>query len=946
MEYLNSFQDPEYHETHKNNFYDSARIMGFEVFNNLLIDSATSFVKYGILYLNDGIYCLKIPAGLRVYHGSRALTLNINSDYPIYGYDNDYSKEENFNYLSVDDPKRYDYDNFKNDGYLVSFYSTPPNSEGYLYKLGDGTDLVSNAYRYTQDDEIVRRVSFKNVIGRDIESMDTVYDMDNFPHIRSATDFERYPSGFLTYKTTKDVDLVFLTADYLLGNTDNIDRIKNKAIGYLQSIGKYDDKFEKCFDSTIGTHSQSTENNLRTSLIKSYGHLSDRELLTKYYNESMKNVQRILDFSSSTIYGEYKKLLLDLKGTKRLTDSQVSRIFEDYKHIPILRYSTFVDDKYLFGILSEVFEYVDGIISSDIYNLFYKFDGEFALFYSPYCIDRDRDNFIDVEYGLGFGGFYTEMRKYIVSSLCDDLGGFCHTGHLFEHSSWTYLWANHYLDTLSSFSELYIKDMIAFTSLFHDIGKMGSCGFGNVSEQYQNFYNIDVYEGDDYSSIYFNYEDKDYKINECWMLDNGTYNYASLPDHPLKGYQYFNGELQIATNLTTDLDKIVFKDFKQYALKLLQKYNIQDPESFLTNSAVLVACHYGAGIYLFSNDETTESQDLLRISFERWIKEVMFYYNSHFLIEEVQFKNFLKILLIISGADISAQRYYPPEYNPNYTNSFKTVVNAEFPNTMHYNSDPGFTPAEIENKIRFWVNYIDNFSVFSNVIYNTYTIYSNIVNLINEPVVFQNMFEEFPSIISFDWDQTLSQNNSVQEHCDGTFTGYNLMPTSVKIINSLQSCRPKTRIGIVSRHYFGIDLFHGLERQGLLDKLDFVCSVCTGGPLDSNYLRASRECPHLNERNDFYYFEDSGLELVPRSVSSSLDITKRIHFDKIREKYGVDFNRFLHFDDEERFMYDPTAIQLEITVYRVPYDFGVVNFNQILGKYCYERVLRKKMLNQ
>jgi hypothetical protein len=450
------------------------------------------------------------------------------------------------------------------------------------------------------------------------------------------------------------------------------------------------------------------------------------------------------------------------------------------------------------------------------------------------------------------------------------------------------------------------------------------------------------------------------------------YLYSSLPDHPWKGYQYIRGEIDMFISSSFNKEEIVKVSFKEEFEKHIAKYS----PKFMTLVALVIACHWDIGVLLYKNMKVNQNGEIeLSPNFAKkeaeFIKNALFFYNSHVDWSPVSLSFFLKILILISTADVLGQRPFlltEWPYHQSNIEELQGLIFPEFPNTENYSS-PRVNNSSLDDyifKAKFLIErYVpSNLEKINNCLYNSYDVLENLMMLSMNPYTIQSMFDEFPQIIAFDWDQTLSEYSSIYENCQDSF--YKLFPQSLDIILSLQKCRPDCKIGIVSRHYFPNNLQKEFSTEingkPFYDYFDFICSIYTGNENDQSYANFKHYCSRIEKERDFLWYKEGGeiftrtrdnQEFYVNEIFNDIDFNnlltyrnKKLHFNMIQKIYPyVNFTNIILLDDDDLYVLNNNNIRIqnEITVIKAIPSRGVVDFNRVLAMYCYEKVRNKKM---
>lgn len=963
------YQDVEYYENNKDNFLRSLRAEGMESFTpgaifmeNLM---STSFLNFGQLkkeeYYDKEYYYLLFPKGLTVYHGSRDLQMNsLFSDYPIKEYKNFETPEENkANILKDnDDPTRFSFPKTSSDyisNYHVSFYSTPPNNREYLYK---GIGNVQG-FRYKDNLSDVRKRSWNYVTGELFSEEDEILVDYTGDMAKNKVDSENLET-YIVYKTKKDIKLLLLAIDkfaaYDISNHENM--IKDlKIIGLNKLASEYPHIFG--YDRGL-----SLENILRIFYIDqpdirdNYAQMlalflgeSDIPHLAEIFSQ-IDNNQNYMELSN--FYRMAIKLKLDLEQFEEQDDYfdkvyeyiilyQIDKTYRDMKNY---RFSTYSTDRPFFNAFENLYsESFDGTISGPIFNYRGRFDGEMALFYAPDVLERNPENIFDIHYGMGFGGFLDELRRYEITNPCNlrdkETGNtLCHTGHLFEHSSWTLLYSKFLIGhlrlsgfTITDFEE----NLILFSSFFHDIGKAGACGkAANIA--FENHHQTFIPD----DSGYYIYDETLTDIKEVRCENKKeVFKYENIPDHPERGYRYLTGELMFVTSSIFDSDDFVI-------INLLEKFKENVPSwinsNFLKYTALVVGSHYYAGTMLYSQMEN------LNTNIPEYIEKIKFYYNSLFS-DYTSFEDVVKLIFIVSTADILAQRALSFGLN---IEEHWGILN-EFPITEVYDlkwvGNRNFTEftrdfETIYTSLTFKLssglqptNFLSNYNVKNN----------SMIYVDSLEALFKIYESILPKFICFDFDATLANidmNFDTSSPEFGKFNGYIYIEKTLKLLQSLQFARELgVQIALISRHYFPDEMDKELqyseylssiygEPKGLLDFFDSAVISRTGAGFDQgyhdiNHAYITYQGIDLNSMSDFAYINGRRINLNSRLYDAK---EKKFHFELINATDAILFD-----DDESYLSHENDAIPLDVTPIRV-LETGPLDDRQTFGLYFYNKI--------
>ena len=956
------FQTKEWYDTNKNNFCNSLRDNFSELLpsfvhlttplpDNYLGFYPDEFIRYGYLEkitlrINNNsvnFWAVKIPKGLQVYHTSRSLGLN-HSDYPIRGYDDNYSNEENkeriLNQCKPSDFIGHEISDVINGQICtyVSYYSTPASTEEYLHKTGGfGEQQIEYTYGI-------------------LNSSDEKYNKNYNDRLQIQSDIHKY--GAQAYVLSKDTYFIILGLDdYLIERPDlgrdNMKKFKNIMInlrGKIQNDMKIStgamDNFLNIIDSVTGIGTLQDNVN---ALLKDYGGNS------RYFSEWIqKNASVYLNPNTRSNTAGY---------IKEVANKSKSSNLDSYKG---LRYSTIEHDKPVMNMLGWLFKgdypaynslnqpiSVYGFISSSMYvigkggrsgirptpitrnNLqYYKagmFHSEIGLFFAPDVLERDRTNKHDLEYSINYEGITQEMRKYKTSNIMHYKDGFVdgfHQGHLMEHSTWVGILSSYYSkeNMFLKYTSKIDHDVYLIAGYFHDIGKSGECKK---------------------HAVYNGFDMTDPRLSICkYVKEDGKIigmKYFDIPEHPEKGYKYLKGYKTYRKYSLLGLDSI-----ESYENNSIPTYNVDWDRMFdhlevnkYNRKLVRMAagCHwyFGNALKNISNGEDQEN------AVDEFIRKIELFYTDEFLkLNTDEFFSVILFIIIISYADIMGSEYDPnlksqklttdeiptlinylpntiPETDENDDNIIEETINY----ALELSKNSEFKADIIKNvtlNTQDFIEYVQ--SKMENYQFNQFNNYSILYNLINS---YENVDDiktaygsKFPKVITFDLDQTMFSvrfvNNGLSE--------YYIYPATYKIMEEVQKLRKKyfpdnpTYIAITSRHYSPISLYN-LIRSPIINDLpnplyyenfDYIVSRYTGP-----FSRIERDVSGVDNFFDINGYPGDGFILDTDPVDfkyirddntefPDLDkISKHGHFSMIKNRYNIEYKDILSYDDDDKY---------------------------------------------
>ena len=915
--YQLAYQDESWYEKNKNNFCNSIREKYPELVpeyarnsdaKNFLAFNPDDLIRFGYLQQtqvkNQTFWTVKIPSGFSLYHSSRALGLS-HTDFPLIGFKNKKSEEENYTNVSTICPTT-KFVAKENVCTYVTYYSTPYLTKEYLRRdKGYGGNAIKYAYGISP---------FGKDRGNKLYNDRLRYKADiQGIELRVSEQTQ----GVSAYKLKEDTTLLILGLDEILIDRPNLGKQNMKNFYQIMLDMKNDimrrfNISEDVYDYFLGL----------IVTVGGIGSLQDNlNIIQRDYPQARgfeSGLKRWLQRNEEV----YKRIPLFTAGDIRVFDPNAS-----LSDLPGVRFSTFEHDRPVMNVLSWLFreemQAVTGFISSSLYVYskgkgeitsetfqikdleFYTsrgyFHSEVGLFFAPEILDRDRDNKYDLEYGINYLGIVQEYRKFKTSNTF-------HAGHLLEHNTWVGLVASSlYKDYAKYGSEEFGSDLYLLGGFLHDLGKSGAC------EQKAVYKNLNVHDA---------------SISVCrHVKDNDGlrigFSYHSLPAHPSDGYEFLKGYTdyeRFGLVEGGEVDTIKFEDWENF----FERMGINDFERRL----IRISC----GSHWYFGDYLKHFMDGDKSYVEKYLRKVELFYNDEFFtLEKEGFRKVLLFTIIISISDIYGSEYDPllnmPEedrdviinYLPNIsldeidTSGLRTknaVVSRIIEKSLERNREDKYKREIIRNLEQgseaFLNAILDGVESFEFKPNNNYSTLFNLQKSYVSPVDIQIAYPNiFPKVICFDLDQTLL---STKFHRDGTVS-YTIYDDTYKVIEECQRLREKgIKICITSRHYAPKALRRMVFSDGILNykNFDFIISRYTGSieKLESDL----RNYPNFFEINgtvgDGFMVDSSG-ELYNIPVSSRfLDkekISKHGHFNLVKKKFNVQYDEILVFDDDERY---------------------------------------------
>lgn len=934
-----AFQDEEWYNRNKNNFCNSLvqdfpELVPSYALNypkgNYLGFYPDEYIRFGHLVKinvnissidnnNYSFWAVKIPAGLRVYHISRSLGLN-HSDFPIRGYNNTSTLNENLNNILRECP----YEEFSGheasdviNGKIctyISYYTTPHVGKEYLTKV-KSTDFGGNQNKYAY-------------------GTSSLLDTKNY-NDRLDVQANEQLVGVQAYKLIKDTYFIILGLDNFLIERPDLGRENMKMFKNIMIN----------LESQIRTEMNLTVDGMQNFLrlidsVTGIGTLADNvSMITRDYVNP--NFERgLLDWLvlSTQLYRQNK--ITNTAGTIKDVSNKVTEDITDLTQYEGFRYSTYEHDRPVLNMLGWLFSgkytvtfngeviTVYGFTSSSMYvytkgasglkdepytrdNLqYYKpkgvFHSEMGLFYAPIVLERDRNNKFDLEYSINYKGITQELRKYKTSNIMSANSGF-HQGHLLEHSMWVSLVTISLLDH-EVFKDLIVssKDVYLLAGYFHDIGKSGDC---------------------DKVAVYNGLRPEEPRMSVCqYVTDNNNIvgmRYYDIPDHPEKGYEFLKG----------------YKTYKKYTLKgtndiisyenntipihlndweeMFEHLKISEYDRKLIRIAVATHWYMGNNIKNISDGTSTLEEAVID-----FMSEVEPFYNNEFYhLDQKIFKIVLVFVILISVADIVGSEYNPSLPSSSLNHDERATLINYFPNVpLDLVGQPIISQIityalSIKDNNSFKKNIINNLdqhvpSFIQTVINTNYKFtpsnnYSILYNLINS---YENIGDikwaypsKFPKIIVFDLDQTLfavTFNNN-------ELSTYYIYPETHFIIEEVQKLRATgTIVALVSRHYSPKSLLNLLYQDSVLyyKNFDYIISQYTGSieKLAADMKNISGFFEINGYPTDGFIIYENKITTNP-IIDNMNQVSKYGHFKKLKETFNVEFRDILAFDDDSRY---------------------------------------------
>jgi hypothetical protein len=681
-------QNPNWYQKNKDNFSKSLKKL------NLVKNSdklqfynydLTRFGKLRKLNLRQPIsglsqhahlWIIEIPAGLQVYHASRALTVN-NSEFPLPLYSINKTAEQNqqteadrVEKLRVE--KCYAIPEKFNSCVTNSYYATYPQ-QIYLHQNSDNTYLGPQI-RYSY--------------GLDAYGSDGSLNSINNPlyNNRTASVSNVFDLGIVAYTLRKRVNLIAFPDDFLVNRgflgVHNMLVLLHVIYGSLYqqlfTNRTYGDAILSSTGLSLGANMREfSDGNKAFGIQKSYDILypAIKELWTHHDQINFEQLGLIKYIYQAfheyialhpqnnleTNFKEFLEIIYENNYVPGLAvNDQLQQIYGQ-PIIPGVRNSTFIIDRpwhtlvkmfaeqnlsgiqglgggqlFTFKLDSWTPIFSNGIITVDESLQSKFFHSELIAFYAPNILEHNYNNPFDYRYRLNSLGVITEMRKYKTTNILTEQGGF-HQGFLYEHSSWVALWSqiidqdNRHL-IRSGPNEL----TILTAGLLHDIGKAGQCNF-------------EPPEAIDYQDFDPHQIPKPYW---CKIVTQGSndlgFVYRDLPIHPERGYRVLKGlsefwmsQFDSNQQLTVGYN-LVSKDWDQLA------NNVGLSWEQMKMIRIATACHW-----IFGPVAGKFKADPQLSLVEAYLRKIERYYNAEFGKFSVdKFVACVYLTLVVSVADL------------------------------------------------------------------------------------------------------------------------------------------------------------------------------------------------------------------------------------------------------------------------------------------------------
>lgn len=938
--------------------YDPALLLP----NNYLGFYPDEFIRYGFLeqadVLVDGkiarFWVVKVPAGLQIYHSSRSLGLN-HTDFPIRGYSDNITDNENreniFNNCPMEDfLGKKSSDVIKgNICTYVSYYSTPYVTKEYISKdVGFGSSQIKYAYGIDSPstdrnlNDRMKNQSDKYFLG--VQAYTLL--KDTYFVILGLDDYliERPDLG------RENMKLFKRTMEFLYPIIQQIMNVDNYTMN----------NFLNLIDSVTGIGS--LDDNVRM-IMKDYDNPNFRYAVLNWIerngNTYLKSGEKTntAGYIKNTAAG-VKAGITDLNRYKGVR-------FSTFEHDrPVMNMLGWLFGNYPIQSIKNDGEkiIVSGFVSSSMFvplgltgikdrqyirkGLSYYipeglFHSEVGMFFAPSQLVRNKNNKFDIDYSLNYLGIAQELRKYKTTNIMHygnningnmTVNGF-HQGHLFEHSMWVGLVAGNlynkhpFIDFKQEiFKQEISKDIYLIAGYIHDLGKSGECTENAV------------YKGLDY---------QDPHLSICSFVtekDIIGMKYFDIPEHPEKGYEYLKGYkvykkftlsgLGNSREYQDNATLIYFQDWED----MFHNLNVNDYHKKLIRIAVATHWYYGNAIKNIS----VNGEKIIK----EFIRKIEIFYNDEFYkFRKDEFYTVIMFVIVLSVADIIGSQYDPTLNSTGLNDDQKATLINFLPNISQNELNPNDPTPMVDQIIKYALelqsnsvfkqdiisNVLDNLKEFLKNVSryveydfnfnpsNTYSILYNLINSYPSVVDIKNAYSSrFPTVIAFDLDQTLL---STTFNSNG-LSSYYIYPDTFKVIEEVQKLRKiyfpdnPTYIAITSRHYSPKSLLNLLTSESYngnpnplyYTNFDYIISRYTGS--NDKILKDMSNITNFFNYNGFpkdgfvMDIENNSYRNIPDNdpyFSDINKISKYGHFTMIKNKYGIDYDNILSFDDDRRY---------------------------------------------
>lgn len=846
----------------------------------------------------------------------------------------------------------------------VSYYSVPVSTKGYLSRnVGFGANQSKYAYginpgRRDNDNKIYndRLNEQPNEYGVGVQAYKT--NKNIYLVIMGLDDYliERPDLGRFNMRTFKNI-MEFLKDDIIRETNITKSGFENfmKILLSVTGIGTLKDNADIIGRDYNVADFGSQLMNWTVENARRYLDPNTRTNTAGYIRE----IAKIINNSAGERIGleNFKGIRFSTYEHDKLVMNMMSWLFKNYE---IMDESTNETVKIEGFVSSSMYIYSKGrgkgildkpfIMGNDYY--YYVPDGTFhsemGIFYAPETLERDRDNKFDLEYSINYIGLMQELRKYKTTNITKlvkgKVEGF-HQGHLLEHSTWVGMLSPK-VATNRIFSNLYktigtTKDVYMIGGYFHDIGKSGDCSIKAV------------HQGFSMNSP---------KMSICNYVKSEDGNivgmdYFHIPDHPEKGYEYMKGYRKYIKYTLGGIDSaenymhggidVYVTDWE----KLFEHLNLSEYEIALVRIAAGAHWYFGKSMdRLLKSSRTGENRkDIIK----NFIDKIILFSTDEFIeLDKLTLFKIILYVIIISIADILGSKYEPSLNSENLKDDKRATFINYFPNISLDNislneiqSDPDESVAGMLVKYALELQKRNEYkkTILDNIENNTGNFLNSVREYINDDIngmdmannysiLFNLMYSyaevkdikiayrtKFPKIITFDLDQTLIATTFLRNSKAIT---YHIYPNTYRVMEEVQFLRRKyfpdnpTYIAITSRHYAPSTLkklLNSKEHDGkknplYKDNFDFIISRYTG-PIEKIRQDLSG-LPGIFEyigtpENGFYYDGETGkyTEIKRNSDFRDLNkISKYGHFNMLKNKYGVEYEDIMTFDDDAKYL--------------------------------------------
>lgn len=721
------------------------------------------------------LWVVTMPEGFRIYHGSKILPL-AHAEFPVKEPDCPNKIPEKMS------------DIWKMKQCTTMSYYAYPTDIAYYAAPQDPMKLIPpvlEAYGHPSLDEDDNKLGRK--YGKDLSSL-----------------------TIATYMLKKDTDFLVLLMDELLDPKATLGRQNCTEFLKWMKTKKYANWMYELAQFCVGdiplvkqysVFKKWLENTNRKSVIDSWVRV-EKEILKNMEIRSASKWEHVMTISS--LYALRDHYSAEFAAWQKTGDIKILEKIRGF------RWSTFEIDRAVFNILmkfvkeeapglagyiSDSIQRPQGICGGNeliecqvqsgnlskvksVNTFLYNFHRELTLWYAPDHIVRTPENPFDYRFGWNLNEIIDEMRKYKTLNLMPK--GF-HQGHLAEHSVWTALYVEHWLEDPMFYQLNEYRNALILAGLLHDIGKMGMC-----SVEY-GFKQLDTTQ---------------LVASSCH--NKGThFLYNEIADHPFRGYLYLKGiipmkqyglDLKTFTEITEEKWNEFFEHFglTEFEIKMLR---------------IIVGIHWDLGPIL-----TAE-----KFSPEKYIEKFEMFYHTEFPGDPSKRYTVLQACSLVSIADILGSEVFRELSSEKSSIELCTYTKCkQWQREWLYDMNPVASGAP-KQVVKMVLENIEKCQKIweappqTSEENNVYTFISYLQAPIDK--FLDNL------VIAFDIDNTLLLWKG---------QGYKWLPDKDTLIRDLQRWRPRVKLAIASRHFRPVLLEKWLKTHNLIKSFDHIVVQYTG----------------------------------------------------------------------------------------------------------------------